>query len=181
MAAPGIVVMPDLGLPILMDIEQKSDRSAPMRIGGKKIKGDNDPSKGPTYAMMDDIMLSISEHSSVSNTGVRRKRATAEDDDSVIIGRHHTGRNQINPHGRKGGDEDEGDGTGSVVRDVRGSMDIWGVRRIRTERGWDDDLGEDNEEPDEDFAEDLLHQNTTSAMDIEKGVPRGRSEVSWDE
>jgi len=43
-----------------------------------------------------------------------------------------------------------------VVRDVRGSRDIWGVRRIRTERGWDDDLGEDNEEPDEDFPEDLF-------------------------
>jgi len=88
--------------------------------------------------------------------GVRRKRATVENDDSVVIGRQHTGRNQVNPHGRKGGDEDEGDGTGSVVRDVRGSRDIWGVRRIRTERGWDDDLGEDNEEPDEDFAEDLF-------------------------
>jgi len=87
---------------------------------------------------------------------VRRKRATAEDDDSIVIGRHHTGRNQINPHERKGGEEEEGDGTGSVVRDVGGSRDVWGVRKIRTERGWDDDLGEDNEEPDEDFAEDLF-------------------------
>jgi len=43
-----------------------------------------------------------------------------------------------------------------VVREVRGYRDIWGVRRIRTERGWDDDFGEDNEEPDEDFAEDLF-------------------------
>jgi len=99
-----------------------------MRIGGKKIKRDNDPSKGATYALMDDTMSSISEHSSVSHTGARRKRATVGDDDSVIIGRHHTGRNQINPHGRKGGDEDEGDSTGSVVRDVRGSRDIWRVR-----------------------------------------------------
>jgi len=31
------------------------------------------------------------------------------------------------------------------------------VRRSRTERGWDEDLGEDNEEPDDDFAEDLFH------------------------
>jgi len=106
--------------------------------------------------MLDDTMSSISVRSSASNVGVRRKRATAEDDDSVVIGRKHTGRNQVNPHGRKGGDEDEGDGTGSVVRDVRGSRDIWGVRRIRTERGWDEDVGEDNEEPDEDFAEDLF-------------------------
>jgi len=127
-----------------------------MRIGGKKIKRDNDPFKGATYALMDDTMSSISVHSSVSNDGVRRKRATADDDDSVVIGRHHTGRNQINSHGRKGREEDEGHGTGLVVRDVRGSRDIWRVRRIRTERGWDDDVGEDKEEPDEDFAEDLF-------------------------
>jgi len=139
-----------------MDVETKVERPAPMRIRGKKIKRDNDPSKGATYAMLDDTMSSISVHYFASNIGGRRKRATAEDDDSVVIGRHTTGRNQVNPHGRKGGDEDEGDGTGSVVRDVRGSRDIWGVRRIRTERGWDDDPGEDNEEPDEDFAEDLF-------------------------
>jgi len=106
---------------------------------------------------MDDTMSSISVHSSVSNTGLRRKRATGEEDDSVVVGRHHTRRNQVNPHGRRGGENDDEDGTGSVVRDVRGSRDIWGVRRIRTERGWDDDLGEDNEVPDEDFAEDLFH------------------------
>jgi len=139
-----------------MDVELKPERSASMRIGGKELKRDNDPSKGATYALMDDTMSSISVHSSVSNTGLRRKRGTAEDDDSVVIGRHHTGRNQINPHGQRGGEDDEGDGTGSVVRDSRGSRDIWGVRKIRTERGWDDDLGEDNEEPDEDFAEDLF-------------------------
>jgi len=127
-----------------------------MRIRGKKLKRDNDPSKGATYALLDDTMSSISAHSSVSNTGLRRKRATGEDDDSVVIGRHHTGRNQVNPHGRRGGENDDGDGTGSVVRDVRGSRDIWGIRRIRAERGWDDDLGEDNEEPDEDFAKDLF-------------------------
>jgi len=126
-----------------------------MSISGKKIKRDNDPSKGATDALMDGTMSSISVHSSVSNTGVRRKRATAEDDDSVFIGRHHTGRNQINPHGRRG-KEGDGNGTGLVVRDVIESRDIWGVRRIRTEKGWDDDLGEDNEEPDEDFAEDLF-------------------------
>jgi len=156
MVAPGIVLAPDLGPPLNMDVELKSERAAPMGIGGKKIKRDNDPSKGATYAMLDETMSSISDQSSVSNSGVRRKRATAEDDDFVVIGRHHTGRNQINPHGRRGGEEDEGEGTGSVVRDVRGSRDIWGVRRIRTERGWDDDLGEDNEKPDEDFAEDLF-------------------------
>jgi len=127
-----------------------------MRIGGKKIKRDNDPSKGATYALMDDTMSSISVHSLASNTGVRRKRATVDDNDSVVIGRHHTGRNQVNPHGRRGREDDKRDGTGSVVRDVKGSRDIWGVRRIRTERGWDDDLGEENEEPDEDFAEDLF-------------------------
>jgi len=154
--APGIVVTPDLGPPVTMDVELKSERAAPMRIGGKKIKRDNDPSKGSTYAMLDETMSSISDHSSVNNSGVRRKRATAEDDDSVVIGRDHTGRNQINPHGRRGGEEDEGDGTGSVVRDDRASRYIWGVRRIRTERGWDDALGEDNEEPEEDFAEDLF-------------------------
>jgi len=60
----------------------------------------------------DDTMSSIRVHSSASNVGARRKRATAEDDDSVVIGRRHTGRNQINPHGRKGGDADEDDGTG---------------------------------------------------------------------
>jgi len=139
-----------------MDTEAHVERPAPMRIGGKKIKRDDDPAKGATYAMLDDTMSSISVHSSASNIGGRRKRATAEEEDSVVIGRQHTGRNQVNPHGRKGGDEDVGDGTGSVVRDVRGSRDIWGVRRIRTDRGWDDDLGEDNEEPDEDFAEDLF-------------------------
>jgi len=52
----------------------------------KKIKRDNDPSKGATYAMLDDTMSKISVHSSVCNTGVRRKRATADDDDSVVIG-----------------------------------------------------------------------------------------------
>jgi len=139
-----------------MDLELKTKRSAPMRIGGKKLKRDSDPFKGATYALMDDTMSSISEHSSVSNTRATRKRATAEDDDSVVIGRHHIGRNQVNPHGRRGGKNDDEDGTGSVVRDVRGSRDIWGVRRIRTERGWDDDVGEDNEEPDEDFAENFF-------------------------
>jgi len=151
-----MVLTPDLGPSIPMDVELKSERSAPMRIGGKKIKKDNDSSKGATYALMDDTMSSISVHSSVSNTGVRRKRATDEDDDSVVIGRHLTGRNKVNPHGQRGGEEDDGDGTRSVVRDVRGSRDMWGVRRIKTERGWDDDLGEDNEEPDGDFAEDLF-------------------------
>jgi len=103
-----------------MDVETKVERPAKMRIGGKKIKRDN-----ATYAMLDDTMSSISVHFSASNVGGRRKRATAEDDDSVVIGRQHTGRNQFNPHGHKGGDEDEGDGTGSVVRDVRGSRDIF--------------------------------------------------------
>jgi len=140
-----------------MDIDVKRERPIPMRIGGKKIKRDDDSAKGATYAMLDDTMSSISVHSSASNVGGRRKKATAEDDDSVVIGRRHTKRNQVNPHGRKGREEDKGDGTGSVVRDVRGSRDIWGVRRIRTERGWNDDLGKDNEEPDEDFAKDLFH------------------------
>jgi len=107
-----------------MDIDVKSERPIPMRIGGKKIKRDDDPAKGATYAMLDDTMSSISVHSSASNVRGRRKRATAEDDDSLVIGRRHRGRNQVNPHGRKGGEEDEGDGTGSVVRDVKGSRDI---------------------------------------------------------
>jgi len=115
-----------------MDIEEKVERPALMRTGGKKIKRDNDLAKGATYAMLDDTMSSISIHSSASNVKGRRKRATIEDDDSVIIGRQQ-GRNQVNPNGREGGDDDEGDGTGSVVRDVRGSRDIWGIRRIRTE------------------------------------------------
>jgi len=126
MVAPGIVVTPDLGPPLNMDVELKAERAAPMRIGGKKIKRDNDPSKGATYAMLDETMSSISDRSSVSNSGMRQKRATAEDEDSVVIGRHHTGRNKINPHGRRGGEEDDGEATGSVVRDVRGSRDIWG-------------------------------------------------------
>jgi len=125
----------------------------PEQSSGKR---DNDPSKGATYAMLDDTMSSISVHLSASNTGVRRKRATAEDDDSVVIGRHHTGRNQVYPHGRRGGEEDDEDGTGPVVRDIRESRYIWGVRRFRTKGGWDDNLGEDNEQPDEDFAEDLF-------------------------
>jgi len=53
-----------------------------------------------------------------------------------MIERHHTGRNQINPHGRRDAEEEgDGDGTGSVRRDVGGSRDIWGVRRIRREGG----------------------------------------------
>jgi len=115
LVAPGIVVTPDLRPSVPMDVELKAERSAPMKIGGKKIKRDNDPSKGATYPMLDDTMSSISVHSSVSNAGVRRKRATADDDDSVVIGRHHTGRNQINPHGRRDAEEvGDGDGTGSV-------------------------------------------------------------------
>jgi len=94
--APEIVLTPDLEPSVPMDLELKPERSAPMRIGGKKLKRDNDPSKGATYALMDDTMSSISVHSSVSNTGLRRKRATGEDDDSMMIGRHHTGRNQVN-------------------------------------------------------------------------------------
>jgi len=124
LVAPGIVLTPDLGPAIRMDVEANHNRPAPMRIGGKKIKRDNDPAHGATYALMDDTMSSISVHSLVSNAGLRRKRATADDDDLVVIRRHHTGRNQVNPHGRKGGKEDDGDGTGSVVRDVRGSRDI---------------------------------------------------------
>jgi len=155
LVVPGVILTPDVGPSVPMDLDVKPERPAPMRIGGKKLKRDNDPAQGATYALMDDTMSSISVHSSVSNDGGRRKRETGDDDDSVVIGRHHTGRNQINPHGRRGGDV-ERDGTGSVVRDVRGSRDIWGVRRIRTKRGWDDDLGEDNEEPDEDFAEDFF-------------------------
>jgi len=81
---------------------------------------------------------------------------TADDDHSVVIGCRQTGRNQVNPHGRRDGDDGGGDGTGSVVRDVRGSRDIYEVRRIWTEQSWDDDLGEANEEPDEDFVEDLF-------------------------
>jgi len=63
LVAPGIIVTPDVRSPVPMDIETKVERSAPMRIGGKKIKRDNDPSKGATYAMLDDTMSSISVHS----------------------------------------------------------------------------------------------------------------------
>jgi len=94
LVAPGIVLTPDLGPPIPMDVKLKAERSAPMRIGGKKIKRDNDPSKGATYPMLDDTMSSISVHSSVSNTGARRKRASAEDDDSVVLDATTRGENK---------------------------------------------------------------------------------------
>jgi len=49
LVAPEIVLTPDLGHSVPMDLELKLERSAPMRIGGKKLKRDNDPSKGATY------------------------------------------------------------------------------------------------------------------------------------
>jgi len=112
LVVPGDVLTPDVRSPAPMEIDMKGERPLPIRIGGKKIRRDEDPAKGATYAMLDDTMSSISVHSSASNVGMRRKRATAEDDFSVVIGRRPTGRNPVNPHGRKGGDEDEGDGTG---------------------------------------------------------------------
>jgi len=38
-----------------MDIDIKIERPAPMRISRKKIKRDDDPAKGATIAMLDDV------------------------------------------------------------------------------------------------------------------------------
>jgi len=122
LVAPGVVLTPQLECQPSSDVEMKSPRPVPVRFSGKKIKKDCDPAHGATYQMMNDTMSSISVHSSVSNGGLRRKRVVVDDDDSVVIGHEHTGRNQVNPHGRREADDDvEGDGVGNVVRDVRGS------------------------------------------------------------
>jgi len=135
LVAPGVELTPQFESHLSNDVEMKSPRPAPVRVGGKKIRKACDPSHGATYQMMKDTMSSIRVHSSVSNGRLRRKRVV-DDDDSVVIGRKHTGRNQVNTHGRREADDDGGGaGAGSVVSDVRGSQDIWGIRRIRTEWG----------------------------------------------